>query len=88
MKAKELTKEEFINALSKWKRCYLKKPRSWQKIWMWWEKDKNDPKEQWFMNVAVSTRTGIEESSWITAKQLDDWLDYRERQGYKYHADE
>jgi hypothetical protein len=88
MKAKELTKEEFIKALFKWNRCYLKKPKSWQKIWMWWEKDKNDPKERWFMNVAVSTRTGIEESSWITAKQLEDWLDYRERQGYKFYADE
>jgi hypothetical protein len=88
MKTKEITKEEFIKILSKWKRGYLKKPKSWQRIWMWWEKDKSDPKEQWFMNVAVSTRTGIEESTWITAKQLSDWLDYKERQGYKFYADE
>jgi hypothetical protein len=88
MKVKEITKEEFLKTLSKWKRGYIKKPKSWQKVWMWWEKDKSDPKEQWFMNIAVSTRTGVEESTWITAKQLNDWLDYRERQGYKFYADE
>jgi hypothetical protein len=88
MKVKEITKAEFIKHLSKWNRCYMKKPKSWQKVWMWWERDKNDSKEQWFMNVATSTRTGIEESVWVTAKQLNDWLDYKEKQGYKYYTDE
>jgi hypothetical protein len=88
MKAKDITKAEFMKALSKWKRGYMKKPKSWQKVWLWWEKDKNDPKEQWFMNVARSTRTGIEESSWIIAKDIEHWIGAMEREGYKYHIDE
>lgn len=88
MKAKDVTRDEYMKALSKWKRCYMKKPNSWQKVWMWWEKDKNDPKEQWFMNIARSTRTGIEESVWITARNIEHWIGYMERKGYKYHIDE
>lgn len=87
-KSKEISKAEFWKALSKWKRCYMKKPKSWQKIWFWWEKDKNDPKEQWFMNIARSTRTGIEDSVWIIAKDIEHWTDQMEREGYKYHIDE
>jgi len=88
MKVKNVTREEYMKALSKWQRCYMKKPKSWQKVWMWWEKDKNDPKEQWFMNIARSTRTGIEESVWITAKDVEHWIGYMDREGYKYHIDE
>jgi hypothetical protein len=87
-KVKEISKDDFMKALSKWKRCYIKKPKSWQKVWMWWERDKSDPKEQWFMNIARSTRTGIENSVWITAKDIEHWIGYMEREGYKYHIDE
>ncbi len=86
MKAKEITKDEFLKMLSKWEHGYIKKPKSWQKIWLWWERNKNDPKEQWFMNIAKSTRTGIEESAWITAKQFNERMEFMEGQGYKYYA--
>lgn len=83
-----MTKAEFMKGLSKWKRGYMQKPKSWQKVWLWWEKNKDDPKEQWFMNIARSTKTGIEESSWIIAKNIEHWIDVMERDGYKYYIDE
>lgn len=88
MKNKDISREEFMKALSKWNRCYMKKPKSWQKIWMWWEKDKNAPKEQWFMNIANSTRKGIDSSVWVIAKDIGPWIIQMEREGYKYHINE
>jgi hypothetical protein len=40
------------------------------------------------MNIARSTRTGIEESVWVTAKDIEHWIGFMEREGYKYHIDE
>lgn len=88
VKVNETSNEDYLKALSMWKKCYIKKPKSWQKVWMWWEKDKNDPKKQWFMNIARSSRNGVNESSWITANDVVDWLDYMERNGYKYYINE
>jgi hypothetical protein len=91
MEPKHTSKENFLNALSKWKKCYMKKPKSWQKVWLWWEKSKYDPKEQWFMNVAMSTKKGKdtkEDSVWFTADNINAWLDYMERQGYNYYTNE
>jgi hypothetical protein len=88
MKPKEITKKEFFKALSEWKRGYMKKNRSWQKIWLWWEMDKANPNEQWFMNVAKSTKTGMEKPSWVIAKDIENWINALEKQGYKYHIDE
>lgn len=85
LKNSGVNKKKFIKALSEWKRCYMKKPKSWQKVWFWWEYDKNSPNEQWFMNIAKSTRSGIDESFWIIAKNLDMWIDQMEREGYKYY---
>ncbi len=89
MKAVPVSKAVFVKSLAKWNRCYMKKPKSWQKIWYWWEKEKGDPKEQWFMNVATGQRNGsIEESVWFTAKDLDLRLDYAVRQGYEFYVNE
>jgi len=88
IKPKEITLKEFLKALSKWKRGYMKKPRSWQKIWFWWEPNKLDPKEQWFMNIARSTRDGMEDSVWVNANNIEHRLSCLEREGYKYHIDE
>lgn len=88
MKTEGVTREEFMKALSNRKRCYIKKPKSWQKIWMWWEPDKNDPNEKWFMNIARASKNEIEESVWIIAKNIDHWIGYMEREGYKYYVNE
>ena len=40
------------------------------------------------MNIARSTRDGIEKSSWITANDINLRLNYRESAGYKYHLNE
>lgn len=88
VKINDITKKDYLKALSKWKKCYMKKPKSWQKVWMWWEKDKNEPKEQWFMNIARSSKTSIDESVWISAKDIEHWIDHMEREGYKYYANE
>lgn len=88
MAAKPVAKKEFMTALSKWNRCYIKKPKSWQKVWLWWEKSKHNPKEQWFMNIAKTTRTATEPSTWIIASDIEDWFSHMERDGYKYYIDE
>jgi len=90
-KEKPVSKEEFLKALNECKKCYLKKPRSWQKVWYWWEIDKKDPTERWFMNVYKSEKKGRDEfdkSSWITARDLDVWLNHAEREGYNYYIHE
>ena len=45
-------RKEFMKALNKGNTCYLRKPRSWQKIYFWWE----DNNEQWFMNQVYDIR--------------------------------
>lgn len=89
-KVNPISKEKFTDALNQGKKCYLKKPRSWQKIWFWWEIDKEDPEERWFMNVSREERKKdpFENSSWITAKDLGGWLDMYERKGYQYYIHE
>lgn len=84
-KNKDITKDKFMNALSKWKKCYMKKPKSWQKVWFWWERDSHKPDEQWFMNIAKSTRDGIDDSYWINANNIHSCIDQMERAGYKYY---
>jgi hypothetical protein len=88
MKSKTIDRKVFIKELSKWNKCYMKKPKSWQKVWFWWERLKDDPKEQWFMNVARSNRKGIDPSSWVTANDIEDIFNFMERDGYKYYIDE
>jgi len=67
---------------------YMKKPKSWQKVWFWWE----SKSEKWFLNKAYDKREDgqviIEKSVWITAKHMKWNLDLMEGRGYKYHIDE
>ena len=49
-----LTKEKFLIALDKGKKGYAQKPKSWQKIWYWWE----DHSDAWFMNVYKEEKKG------------------------------
>lgn len=88
-KTKEVTHKEFLKAMASGKDCYMKKPRSWQRLHFWYE----DLKDKWFVNKAYDFRvkgegTAIEESSWITERYLAEHLEYHERQGYKYYIDE
>jgi len=53
MSKKPITKEEFLSALDKGKKGYLQKPKSWQKIWYWWEDE-----DHWFMNVYKEEKKG------------------------------
>ena len=88
MANKDITYDEFKAHMDKGNKVYMKKPKSWQKIWFWWE----SKKEKWFLNKAVEKRAGgkviTEGSVWITAKQIEDHTDFMFRQGYKYYIDE
>ena len=88
MATKDITYKQFVTHLNKGNKGYMKKPKSWQKIWFWWQ----SKKEKWFLNKAYDKRQGgkiiIEPSVWITAAQMEDLLDFMERQGYKYNVDE
>jgi len=82
-----VSKEEFLIGLAKGKKGYLQKPKSWQKIWYWWE----DISDMWFMNVYKEEKRGSSgpgKGSWIIAKDLDHWLDMDERSGYKFYIHE
>lgn len=61
------------NAIRKGKKTYLKRPRSWQKIHLYWEN-----KDKWFLNVSYEKRIKgqikRQESSWIIEKDLDKFL--------------
>jgi len=88
MKQTELKdRKEFMKTLNEGKTCYMRKPRSWQKIYFWWE----DNNEQWFMNQVYDIREDgqvkpdIKKGVWIIAKDLDHHIDTMERRGYKYY---
>lgn len=85
---KDITYNEFINHMNEGNKVYMKKPRSWQKVWFWWE----SKREKWFLNKAYDKREDgkviTESSVWITAKQMETHLDFMFRQGYKYYIDE
>lgn len=74
----------FINKLALGKRCYMKKDKSRQRYCFWWE----DYKDQWFMNVAKTTRSDVGESTWITKNDINTWFTTLEKQGYLYYIDE
>jgi hypothetical protein len=82
-----MTFDEFLNHLNEGNKGYMKKPRSWQRCWFWWE-----DKERWFLNKAYDKRKNgkvePEESVWITAKDMEHQCSFLERQGYKYFKDE
>ena len=82
-----LTKEKFLIALDKGKKGYAQKPKSWQKIWYWWE----DNSDTWFMNVYKEEKKGsllFKNSSWITKEDLHSRLTVDEKSGYKFYIDE
>ena len=88
MPKKDITYKQFIAHMDKGNKVYMKKPRSWQKVWFWWE----SKKEKWFLNKAFDKREDgrvePEPTVWITAKQMESHMDHMSRQGYKYHIDE
>mgnify|MGYP001419902400 FL=1 len=88
MPKKDITYKQFVAHMDKGNKVYMKKPRSWQKCWFWWE----DKKDKWFLNKAYDKREDgkviPEKSVWITAKQMESHLDFMVRQGYKYNIDE
>jgi hypothetical protein len=85
---KDITYKQFVAHMDKGNKVYMQKPKSWQKIWFWWE----SKREKWFLNKAFDKRVGgrviIENSAWITAAQMESHLSFMVRQGYKYHIDE
>jgi len=82
---KKATRDEFKESLLEGNRGYLKKLKSWKKHHIWWD-DLND---LWFLKLAedVSTKEYIE-TGMITAKQLDNWFSWREREGYLFYLEE
>ena len=88
MPKKDITYKQFVAHMDKGNKVYMKKPRSWQKVWFWWE----SKKEKWFLNKAFDQRKDgkvePEPSVWITAKQMESHMDHMSRMGYKYHIDE
>ena len=88
MQVADITYKQFIAHMDKGNKVYMQKPRSWQKIWFWWE----SKREKWFLNKAADKREDgqvvIEKSVWMTAEQMEPYLSFMERQGYKYHIDE
>jgi hypothetical protein len=75
-----------MKSLKEGNTCFLKKPRSWQKIYFWWE-----DAEQWFMNkvydarIDGSVKPDYGKGVWIIAKDLHLHLDSMDKQGYKYY---
>lgn len=68
------------------KKIYLKKPKSWQRIYLWWEDS-----DHWFLNKAATKRSKgglkLEESVWITSNDLDRFISFAVRQGYEIYID-
>ena len=88
MLTEDITYKQFVTHMDKGNKVYMKKSRSWQKIWFWWE----SKREKWFLNKAYDKREDgqviVDKSVWITAKHMESHLSFMERQGYKYHIDE
>jgi len=88
MITKDITYKQFVAHLDKGNRAYMKKPKSWQRVWFWWQ----SKKDKWFLNKAFDKRSKgkvtTEASSWITAKDMESHLSFMNRLGYKYHIDE
>ena len=86
--AKDITYKQFIAHMDKGNKVYMKKPKSWQKVWFWWE----SKKEKWFLNKAFDKRTNgrvePEPSVWITARQMEGHMDHMTRMGFKYYINE
>ena len=88
MVTKDITYKQFIAHMDKGSKVYMKKPKSWQRVWFWWQ----SKKDKWFLNKAFDKRSKgkvtTEASSWITAKDMESHLSFMNRLGYKYHIDE
>ena len=51
-KPNAITYKQFVAHMDKGNKVYMKKPKSWQKIWFWWE----SKSEKWFLNRAPEKR--------------------------------
>jgi len=81
---KTLTIKKAISLITSGKRIYAKKDRSYQKIYMWLE-SKSDG---WFINIETELKNKKNDSIWITKKQLQDKLNFLNRENYKFYLDE
>jgi len=83
---KKITDVQVRDFLNQNKKIFLKKPKSWQRIYLWWEDS-----EHWFLNKAATKRSNgglkLEESVWITSNDLDKFISFAVRQGYEIYVD-
>jgi len=83
---KKITEDQVRDFLNQDKKIYLKKSKSWQRIYLWWEDD-----ERWFLNKAYTKRVKggfkLEESVWINSNGLDSFISFAVRQGYEIYVD-
>lgn len=83
---KKIEKSKVRDFLDQDIRVYLKKPKSWQKIYLWWE-----DRDRWFLNKAYSKRSKnglqLEKSVWITTDGLDSFILFAVREGYEIYID-
>ncbi len=84
---KRITEIQVRDVLDQDKKIYLKRPKSWQRIYLWWEDS-----ERWFLNKAYTKRTKggfkLEESVWINTNELDSFISFAVRQGYEIYVDD
>lgn len=83
---KKIQESEVRTFLDQDKKIYLKRPKSWQRIYLWWEDS-----ERWFLNKAYTKRTKggfkLDESVWINTNGLDSFISFAVRQGYEIYVD-
>ena len=83
---KKIEKSKVRDFLDQDTRVYLKKPKSWQRIYLWWENN-----DRWFLNKAYSKKSKndlqLEKSVWITMNDLDSFILFAVREGYEIYID-
>lgn len=88
----EVNLKSLISALESGKKGYMKKPNSWKKTFLWFEKI-NKANNNWFVNVGEQKRNKEEglhtaPSYWITARELPTFVKWYQSTGYKLYINE
>jgi hypothetical protein len=84
---KQVTLDEFKEALLEGRRGYVKKPNSWKRYHLWWD----DLSDIWFMNWAEDVRSGgkvkQEGIGFLNANSIEHSYDQWAREGYQFYLD-
>lgn len=84
--SQKITQHDFLEKLKGGDVCYMQKKSAASRILFWWEIDKSDPTDLWFMNVLRSGNAKSNERPvFIVKPDLNAYIESLVKDGYNFY---